>query len=98
MEIEYEVIWNGGELLMPRNEGCSPIWRNMLTETEAQLVRRVFKAGRGIEEGRIHSGRLCACGCGQEMTYAAGTKPCRMRTQRKVGHHVQPRRGYRKAA
>lgn len=82
--MEMEVIWNGGPLLPPREERLSPMWRNMLTETEERLFASVMRAGNPRE--RIGTGRFCECGCGEEMTYAPST-PKRFQLARfKPGH------------
>lgn len=91
-DLEYEVVWSGGELLPPRPEGTQPMWRFMLSELEAQMIKRVLSVNEKLHgEGVVHSGRLCACGCGQEMVYAARTKERDRKTIYKTGHQHRVR-------
>lgn len=84
--MEMEVVWNGGPLLPERCEGVGPMWRNMLTEREAGLFVRVMAAGTRIETA-IGTGRLCACGCGEEMKYSKTTKKKYRQALYRSGHH-----------
>lgn len=73
MNDDLEVVWSGGELLAPRPERRSPMWRNMLTEEEAHLVRVTLNAAERIGEDSVHTGRYCLCGCGEELVFRKRT-------------------------